>query len=176
MVPRSASSLTRARFALGTVLPLSGLVKPTISGACLPPIAPARIRRPFGPCSRIGKQLPHAAKPPRRNWWPRPPPKRSIPPVAKSVSCVTDRRPRGCGSARRAAEPLIRCKPGATRRESGQIHRELLEIGERAVAESGLVRGPQDHPGRLARLHCFLPTRRTQAPTVTRPQTRKSEF
>jgi len=62
------------------------------------------------------------------------------------------------------------------RSQSDQIHRELLEIGERAVAESGLVSGPQDHPGRLARLHCFLPTRRTQAPTVARLQTRKSEF
>ena len=59
---------------------------------------------------------------------------------------------------------------------SGQVHCETLEIGERAVAECGLVSGPQDHPGRLARLHCFLPPRRTQAPTVARSQAWKAEF
>jgi hypothetical protein len=35
---------------------------------------------------------------------------------------------------------------------SGEVHRETLEIGERAVAEGSFVSGPQDHPGRLARL------------------------
>src|SRR5215469_13344258 len=44
------------------------------------------------------------------------------------------------------------------------------------MPESGLVSGPQGHPGSLARLHCFLPTRRTQAPTVARPQAWKAEF
>jgi hypothetical protein len=44
------------------------------------------------------------------------------------------------------------------------------------MAESGLVSGPQDHSGRLARLHCFLPPGRTQAPTVARPQAWKAEL
>ena len=44
------------------------------------------------------------------------------------------------------------------------------------MAESGLVGGPQDYAGRLARLHGFLPPRCTQAPTVTRPQPWEADF
>ena len=58
---------------------------------------------------------------------------------------------------------------------SGKVHREPLEIRERAVAQSAFVRGPQDHAGHLARLESFLPARRTQAPTVSGPQAGKAE-
>ena len=58
----------------------------------------------------------------------------------------------------------------------GEVHRETLEIGERAAAEGAFVSSPQDHAGRLARLQRFLPTGRTQAPTVAGPQAGKAEF
>src|SRR5690348_2178606 len=103
MAPRFGSSLTRAKFVWATALPLSGSVKPTISGVRLSPIAQQRIRRRFGPCSRRWKQRPHTAKPPRRNWWQRVPPRRSISPRARSTSYVTDRRPRDFVSMRRAS-------------------------------------------------------------------------
>ena len=44
---------------------------------------------------------------------------------------------------------------------SGEVHREPLEIGERAVVKGAFVRSPQHYPGRLARLQRFLPARRT---------------
>src|SRR5262245_36678375 len=95
MVRRYASSLIRERFALETALPLSRLVKLTISGACLPPIAQGKISRPLGPCEGKRKQLPHAAKPPRRHSLERALVKRSIWPFARSASYVTEWRP--CG-------------------------------------------------------------------------------
>jgi hypothetical protein len=72
-----------------------------------------------------------------------------------------------------ALGPILRTFPAPA---SGEVHRETLEIGERAVVEGAFVRGPQDHAGRLARLECFLPTRCTQAPTVAGPQAGKAEF
>jgi hypothetical protein len=59
---------------------------------------------------------------------------------------------------------------------SGEVHREPLEICERAVVEGAFVRGPQDHAGRLARLERFLPARRTQTPAVSRSQAGKAEL
>ena len=47
---------------------------------------------------------------------------------------------------------------------SGEVHREPLEIGERAVVEGAFVCSSQDHAGRLVRLERFLPAFRTQAP------------
>jgi hypothetical protein len=64
----------------------------------------------------------------------------------------------------------------ALAQKSGEVHRETLEISERAVAEGTFVRGPQDHAGRLARLECFLPTGCTQAPTIAGAQARKAKF
>jgi hypothetical protein len=58
----------------------------------------------------------------------------------------------------------------------GPIHCEAFKIGKRAVSESTLVRGAQDHSRRLACLECFLPARSTEAPTVTRFQARKAKF
>jgi hypothetical protein len=58
----------------------------------------------------------------------------------------------------------------------GPIHCEAFKIGKRAVSESTLVRGSQDHSRRLACLECFLPARSTEAPTVTRFQARKAKF
>ena len=54
------------------------------------------------------------------------------------------------------------------RTQSRQVHGQALEIGERAVCQRSLVRGTQDHAGRLARLECFLPAGGTEAPPVTR--------
>ena len=51
-----------------------------------------------------------------------------------------------------------------TASSSGEVHREPLQIGERAVVEGAFVRSPQNHAGRLARLERFLPARRTQTP------------
>ena len=59
---------------------------------------------------------------------------------------------------------------------SGKVHREPLEIRERAGVQRAFVRSPQDHAGRLARLERFLPTRRTQAPTVAGPQAGKAKL
>ena len=59
---------------------------------------------------------------------------------------------------------------------SGQVDCEAFEIGERAVAQSTLVSGAQDHAGRLARLECFLPTGCTQAPTIAGFQAAKAEL
>src|SRR5271169_2384953 len=59
---------------------------------------------------------------------------------------------------------------------SGEVHREPLEIGERAIVQGAFVRSPQDHAGRLARLERFLPARRTQAPAVAGPEAGKAEF
>ena len=42
---------------------------------------------------------------------------------------------------------------------SGEVHREPLEIGERAVGEGGFVCSPKDHAGRRARLERVLPAR-----------------
>src|SRR5260370_1142906 len=44
------------------------------------------------------------------------------------------------------------------------------------MTQRALVRGAQDHAGRLARLECFLPTRSTEAPTVAGFQAAKAEF
>ena len=60
--------------------------------------------------------------------------------------------------------------------QSRKIHCEAFKIGKRAVSESTLVRGAQDHSRRLACLECFLPARGTEAPTVTRFQARKAKF
>src|SRR5262245_22807381 len=68
------------------------------------------------------------------------------------------------------------CRVAADIRASGEIHREALEVGERAVAERAFVRGAQDNAGRLTRLECFLPTRRTETPTVAGLQAGKAEF
>ena len=59
---------------------------------------------------------------------------------------------------------------------SGEVHREPLQIGERAVVEGTFVRSPQNHAGRPAGLERFLPARRTQAPTVAGPQAGKAEL
>jgi len=59
---------------------------------------------------------------------------------------------------------------------SGEVHREPLEIGERAVVEGAFVCSPQDHAGRLVRLERFLPAFRTQAPAVAGPQAGKAEL
>jgi hypothetical protein len=59
---------------------------------------------------------------------------------------------------------------------SGEVHREPLQIGERAVVEGAFVRSPQNHAGRLARLERFLPARRTQAPAVAGPQAGKAKL
>ena len=59
---------------------------------------------------------------------------------------------------------------------SGEVHREPLQIGERAVVEGAFVRSPQNHAGRLARLERFLPARRTHTPAVAGPQAGKAEF
>src|SRR6266550_3341019 len=59
---------------------------------------------------------------------------------------------------------------------SSDIQRETLEIGERAVAEGAFMSRPQDDTGCLARLQCFLPTWRTQTPTVAGLQAGKAEF
>ena len=57
-----------------------------------------------------------------------------------------------------------------------QIHCEPFEIGERAVGQSSLMSGAQDHAGRLACFKCFLPAWCTQTPTVIGFQARKSEI
>src|SRR5215471_7615531 len=59
---------------------------------------------------------------------------------------------------------------------SSQIHREALEIGERAVVERALVRGAHDHAGRLTRLQRFLPTGCTEAPAIAGFEAGKAEF
>ena len=59
---------------------------------------------------------------------------------------------------------------------SGEVHREPLQIGERTVVEGAFVRSPQNYAGRLARFERFLPARRTQAPTVARPQAGKAKL
>ena len=64
----------------------------------------------------------------------------------------------------------------ADMRASGEIDREALEVGERAVAQRAFVRGAQHHAGRLARLECFLPTGCTEAPTVAGFQAGETEF
>jgi hypothetical protein len=59
---------------------------------------------------------------------------------------------------------------------SGEVHREALEIGERAGTESTFVSGAQDHARCLASLQRFLPTRCAETPTVARLQSGKAEF
>jgi hypothetical protein len=66
--------------------------------------------------------------------------------------------------------------PGRQPAGSGEVDRETLEIGERAVGEGALVRGPQDHAGRLARFVRFLPTGCAEAPAVAGLQAAKAEF
>jgi len=41
--------------------------------------------------------------------------------------------------------------------QSRQVHCEAFEIGERAVRQRSLMRGAQNHAGRLVCLECFLP-------------------
>ena len=60
--------------------------------------------------------------------------------------------------------------------KSGEVHGELLEIGERAVVEGAFVSSPQDHAGRAARLQRFAPAGRTQTPAVAGPQAGKAEL
>ena len=59
---------------------------------------------------------------------------------------------------------------------SGEVDREPLEIGERAVVEGAFVCSPQDHAGRLVRVERFLPAFRAQAPAVAGPQAGKAEL
>src|SRR5262245_24953743 len=61
-------------------------------------------------------------------------------------------------------------------RRSGQVHGEAFEIGERAISESTFVGGTQDHPGGLARLKGFLPTRCAETPTIARLEAEETEF
>ena len=72
--------------------------------------------------------------------------------------------------------PVSRFLASTTPSASGEVHREPLEIGERAVVEGAFVRSSQDYAGRLARLERFLPARRTQAPAIAGPQAGKAEF
>ncbi len=60
--------------------------------------------------------------------------------------------------------------------KAGEVQGETLEIGERAVVESAFVSSPQDHAGRAARLQCFAPAGRTQAPAVAGLEPRKAEL
>ena len=57
----------------------------------------------------------------------------------------------------------------------GEVHRETLRVGERAVAEGAFVSSPQDHAGRLANFQRFLPAGRAQAPAVAGPQAGKAD-
>jgi hypothetical protein len=41
---------------------------------------------------------------------------------------------------------------------SGQIHCKAFEIGKRAIGQSSVVSGPQNHTGRLTCFECLLPT------------------
>jgi hypothetical protein len=41
---------------------------------------------------------------------------------------------------------------------SGQVHCKAFEIGERAIGQSTVVSGAQNHTGRLACFECLLPT------------------
>ena len=66
-------------------------------------------------------------------------------------------------------------RPGA-RSKSGEVQGETLEIGERAVVEGAFVSSAQDHAKRAARLQCFAPAGRTQAPAVAGPQAGKAEL
>ena|SRR5271165_729455 len=59
---------------------------------------------------------------------------------------------------------------------SGQVDCGAFEIGQRAVAQSTLVGGTQNHARRLARFEGFLPTRRAQAPAVAGFEAGKAEF
>ena len=59
---------------------------------------------------------------------------------------------------------------------SRKVYCEAFEIGKRAVSESTLVRGAQDHTRRVASLECFLPARGTEAPTVAWVQAWKAKF
>jgi hypothetical protein len=59
---------------------------------------------------------------------------------------------------------------------SGEVHREPLQINERAGVEGAFVRSPQNHTGRLARLERLLPARRTQAPAVAGSQAGKAKL
>jgi hypothetical protein len=43
-------------------------------------------------------------------------------------------------------------KSEPTASASGEVHREPLQIGERAVVEGAFLRSPQDNAGRAARL------------------------
>src|SRR5262249_25201471 len=52
--------------------------------------------------------------------------------------------------------------------QSRQIHGEAFEISERTVRQGRLVRGSQDHTGRLVCFECLLPAGRAQAPTGDR--------
>ena len=62
------------------------------------------------------------------------------------------------------------------RRRSGQVHREAVEIGKRAVAQSAFVRSAQNHAGRLGRLEGFLPSRCAKTPTIAGLEAGKAEF
>src|SRR5262252_11001584 len=59
---------------------------------------------------------------------------------------------------------------------SGEVHRETFEIGQRAVAQRAFLRSAQDHARRPAGFESFLPTGRTQAPTVAGLEAAKAEF
>ena len=58
---------------------------------------------------------------------------------------------------------------------SRKVYCEAFEIGKRAIGESTLVRGAQDHARRVACLEGFLPARSAEAPTVTWVQAWKAE-
>ena len=62
-----------------------------------------------------------------------------------------------------------------SRPQSRKVYCEAFKIGKRAVSESAFVRGTQDHTRRVACLECFLPSRGTEAPTVTWVQAWKAE-
>ncbi len=49
----------------------------------------------------------------------------------------------------------------ARQKQSGDVHSETFELGERAVRQSSLMRGAQHHARGLAGLESLLPPRRT---------------
>ena len=79
----------------------------------------------------------------------------------------------GQSSGRPDGGLAVRCMN--SRPQSRKVYCEAFKIGKRAVSESAFVRGTQDHTRRVACLECFLPSRGTEAPTVTRVQAWKAE-
>src|SRR5262245_43199561 len=96
-----------------------------------------------------------------------------IPTAPTSLRCfaATAGRPGPCTHVR--SSEGCPSKPAG---QLGQIHREALEIGERAIAQRAFMGGAQDHARRLARLQRFLPTRRTETPTIAGLEPGKAEF